>query len=178
MAMFGIGDDEDDDLRWFVPPWQENSRFVYTAKPKDAVYHFVDMGYSDPHAYLTDSLIAFARGDDWKDSLVKSTAEFLQPFASEEILAKALMDIRSNEDSRVYNPKDEVGEQAKGIVTYLWMKALEPGTFSSLRRINTAMKGTDPRHKVNTEVTAMLTGQRFQPIDVEHSLGFRVRDFA
>jgi hypothetical protein len=118
------------------------------------------------------------RGGDWKDSLGKSLTEFLRPFASEEILAKALMDVRSNEDNKIYNPKDETGEQAKGIVEYLWTKALEPGTITSLRRIKTAASGTDPSKEVSTEITALTTGQRLQKVDVEHSLGFRVRDFA
>jgi hypothetical protein len=177
MAMFGIDADDDKDLRWFVPPYQENSRFVYLNKPKDATFHFIDLGYSDPHAFLTDSVVAFMRGKDWKDSLGKATAEFMSPFASEEILAKALMDIRSNKDEKVYNPHDEIGEQAKGIAAHLWTNALEPGTFSSGRRIITAIGGTDPSKSVRDEVLAVATGQRIQKVDVKHSLGFRVRDF-
>lgn len=177
MGMFGIDEDEDEDLRWFVPPWQENSRFVYTSPPEDGTYRFVDLGYSDPHAYLTDSLIAAMRGDSLSESVGNATAEFLRPFASEEILAGALMDLRSNEDQKIYNPRDEFGEQAKDMVTHLWNKALEPGTISSLRRINTAIQGTDPNKDVTTEVVAMTTGQRLQKVDVGHSLGFRVRDF-
>jgi len=177
MAMYGIDDDEDEDLRWFVPPWQENSRFVYLNKPQDATFHFVDLGYSDPHAYLTDSVVAFMRGGDWKDRLGKATAEFLSPFASEEILAKALMDLRSNAGDKIYNTRDEIGEQAKDIVAHLWTSALEPGTVSSVRRIVTAIGGTDPSKSVRDEVLAVATGQRLQKVDVEHSLGFRARDF-
>uniref|UniRef100_A0A6M3KHY6 Putative structural protein n=2 Tax=viral metagenome TaxID=1070528 RepID=A0A6M3KHY6_9ZZZZ len=176
--LFGIGDDEDDDLRWFVPPWQENSRFIYTSKPQDATYRFVDLGYSDPHAYLTDSVIAFIRGEDWMDAMGQSMMEFLRPFTSEEILWKALSEVRENKDDKVYNPKDEVGEQAKGIVSHMWTSALEPGTVSSLRRIHEAVTGTNPNRETKTEVLALTTGQRLQTIDVEHSLGFRVRDFA
>jgi len=176
--LFGIGDDEDDDLRWFVPPWQENSRFIYTSKPQDATYRFVDLGYSDPHAYLTDSVVAFMRGEDWTDALSESLFEFLRPFTSEEILWKALSEVRENKDDKVYNPKDEVGEQAKGIVSHMWTSALEPGTVSSLRRIHEAVTGTNPNRETKTEVLALTTGQRLQKIDIEHSLGFRVRDFA
>ena len=178
MGILGIGDDEDDDLRWFLPWWQENSQLFYTSKPENAKYQFVDLGYSDPHAYLTDAVTAFMRGEDWKDSLVKSLGEFLAPFASEEILAKAIMDVRGNADGKVYNPEDTVGEQAKDITEYMWSHALEPGTVTSLRRIHTAATGTDPNLDVTREVTAITTGQRFQKVDVEHSLGFRVRDFA
>lgn len=178
MAMFGIGDDDDDDLRWFVPPWQENSRFIYTAKPENAKYRFVDLGYSDPHAYLTDSAVAFMRGDDWQESLWNSTTEVLRPFASEEILFKAVRELWSNEDNKIFNPKETAGEQAKASIWHLWSKALEPGTISSLRRIQTAASGTDPSKEVKTEVIALTTGQRLQKVDVEHSLGFRVRDFA
>ena len=177
MALFGIDNDDDEDLRWFVAPYQENSRFVYMGKPKDATFHFVDLGYSDPHAYLTDSVVAFMRGKDWKDSLVKSTSEFLSPFASQEILFKAGMEAIANEDQKVYNEHDEIGEQAKGIVAHMWTNAFEPGTFTSGRRIITAIGGTDPSKSVRDEVLAVTTGQRLQKVDVEHSLGFRVRDF-
>ena len=178
MAILGIGDDEDEDLRWFVPPWQENSRFIYTSKPKDATYRYIDLGYSDPHATLTDSVVAFMRGENWRKRLIDSTAEFLSPFTSEEILSQALLDLRSNEDQKIYNPKDTVGEQAKDIAWHLWSKAMEPGTITSARRILTAVEGTDPSRETSREVLAVTTGQRLQKVDVEHSLGFRVRDFA
>jgi GNAT superfamily N-acetyltransferase len=177
MAALGIGGDDDDDLRWFVPSWQENSQFLYTSQPENATYNFVDLGYSDPHAYLTDPVVALMRSGDWQEKLWRATSEALSPFASEEILAGALMDLRSNEDEKIYNPHDTVGEQAKDMVNHLWIKALEPGTISSARRIYAAATGADPRLEVVPEVTALATGQRIQPVNVEHSLGFRVRDF-
>lgn len=180
MAALGIGGDDDDDLRWFVPPWQENSIFMYTSKPENANYRFVDMGYTDPHAYLTDAVMAFVRGDDWSDSLASSLGEFLRPFTSEEILTKAVREaVGNNTDNgqRVYNPRDTAGEQAKDITWHMWKNAMEPGTISSGRRITEAISGTNPNREVGTEITAFLTGFRKQKVDIEHSLGFRVRDF-
>lgn len=184
MAAMGIGDDEDEDLRWFVPPWQENSRFLYLSKDAGK-YRYVDLGYSDPHAWLTDSVVAFMRGEDWKESLTKSTAEFLDPFASEEIFAKTLMEVRGNATDtgrRVYNPEDSAGDQASDVVKHVWSNAFEPGTITSLRRIAKGATGTvsETGRSYNpvVETTSMLTGQRLQEVDVEQSLAFRIRDFA
>ncbi|MFH2001883.1 MAG: hypothetical protein ABIK28_19535, partial [Planctomycetota bacterium] len=104
-------------------------------------------------------ILNIMRGKDWKESLWNATAEFLRPFASEEILAKALMDLRSNENQKIYSSQDMVGEQAKDMIGHIWSKALEPGTISSLRRIQTAIAGTNPNIKVDTEVFALVTGQ-------------------
>ncbi len=180
MAALGIGGDEDDDLRWFVPPWQENSRFIYLTK-KPGKYRYVDLGYSDPHAWLTDSVVAYMRGEGFLDSIAKATAELASPFTSEEILAKALRTAASNQTEtgkQVYNPKDDLNQQALAVMGHLWNEALEPGTITSSRRIATGFAGTDPRREGPTEVLALTTGQRIQTVDVQHSLGFRIRDFS
>ena len=185
MAALGISGDEDDDLRWFVPPWQEYSRFVYTAKPKDGKYSYVDLGYSDPHAWLTDAATALVKGEDWKDALTSATGEFLSPFASEEILLKSIRQAISNQTDtgrRIYNPEAPVGDQAADIVKHMWSKAFEPGTVTSLRRIGMGLTGrvseTGRSFDPIVETTAMLAGQRLQEVDIEQALGFRVRGFA
>ncbi len=180
MAALGISGDEDDDLRWFVPPWQENSRFLYLKK-KPGNYRYVDLGYSDPHAWLTDAVVAYMRGGDFLTGVANAFAEFVRPFTSEEILAKALRTAASNQTEtggQVYNPKDDLNQQALAVMKYLWDEALEPGTISHSRRIYAGFAGTDPRRHGPTEVLAMTTGQRIQTVDVQHSLGFRIRDFS
>jgi hypothetical protein len=183
MALTGITRKDDEDLKKFVAPWQKNSRLIYLGRKPTGEFRFVDMGYSDPHSNLIEPVIAFMQGKNFKESMIAAGKAFVEPFASQEILYKAVSEASANmtETGRpVYNPEETPGQQAKDIANHFW-KTLEPGTLTSARRIAMGLKGEksasgrsfDP----GIEATAVVTGQRIQELDVEQSYSFRLRDF-
>ena len=177
----GISADDDDDLRWFVAPWQENSIFLHLGKlpgkAGEAIYRFVDLTYNNPHTFMVTPFEAFARGGDLKEGLWSALKDIMEPFVGEEILAGKVVNVWSNNDSgkRVYNPQDSVNRQAADVITHLW-SAFEPGIITSVRK---AKKGYEKSiTRGNMEVLATITGQRIQTLDVGDSLKWRVRDFS
>jgi hypothetical protein len=183
--LFGVGPDDEEDFREFVAPWQENSDLVWLDKPEGGEGAFIDASFSDPYNYLRTTVRAFLRGDDWEQSLTDAAWEAMSPFAEEEILFKALAEARSNKKETggsIYNEQAPLPERFTAQLAYLWDKALEPGTITSLRRIENALSGkvskTGRSYDPTTEIVSFGTGVRAVPIDVRQGLSFRASDYS
>ncbi len=181
-----ISADDDEDLRWFVPPWQKNSVLLHLGKVPliagKAVYRYVDASYSDPHNTLITPFNAMASGKDPKEGIWNAIKDFAEPYVGEEILHGKIVDVWSNNDNGVpvYNPQDSVNKQAQDVSAHLW-GAFEPGTITSGRRIYKGVMGTTTTSGRTfnpwVESIAVITGQRIQDLDVAESLKWRARDY-
>ncbi len=181
-----ISADDDEDLRWFVPPWQKNSVLLHLGKiplvAGKAVYRYVDASYSDPHNTLITPFNAMASGKDPKEGIWNAIKDFAEPYVGEEILHGKIVDVWSNNDNGVpvYNPQDSVNKQAQDVSAHLW-EAFEPGTITSGRRIYKGAMGTTSTtgrtYNPWVESIAVITGQRIQDLDVAESLKWRARDY-
>ena len=182
MTKVGISPQDDDDLRKFVAPWQENSQFAHLGG-KDGKYRLVDVRYSDPYATLKAPYKAFVRGEDWETKMKEAAAELAEPFIKDEILFKALVEgwYNQDEDGRPISTDQDTGLeslQARG--AHVW-EAARPGVF---REIDEAKKGLagevaegGKEYKLSTQAKRLLTGFRVQDIDVAQSYAYRARDF-
>lgn len=177
-AFLGLDGDDDDDIRKFVAPWQKNSEFLYL-DVDGSKYKVIDMGYSDPHAYLKRPLYALLKGEDLTDAAIESAKEVAQPFLGENLLTERLIDISRNEKKtgdHVYNPDAPVGDRAKDIYMHIW-PAFEPGTVGSLRRvIKAGMNETDKygnKYELDNELVGLVTGQKEETKDITQALLFR-----
>jgi hypothetical protein len=182
--MNGVNRDEDEAVRQFLPPWQENSDLVHLNRSADGQRRFVDVSYSDPYNYIRKPLMAFMRGEDWQQGLAHATAEAGRPFLGEEILAGKLLDISRNQTAdgrRVWNPAADPDEQAQAILDHLW-DGVQPGTIASAERIWKGVTGeqsvTGRSYDPKLEALAVMTGQRVQSLDPEQALSFRAREIA
>jgi hypothetical protein len=180
----GVTPDDEDDLREFMPPWSQNSLIMWLGKDGKGKLNYIDGSYSDPHSYLRKPIRAFLRGEEWGESFKDAASEVSAPFLSEEILAASLFDVARNttKDGRqIYNPEAPAFDQAKAIGKHVW-KALEPGGITTAKRITKGVTGTAEEtgrtYDPFDEVTALLTGQRFQEIDLRQSLGFKGYQFS
>ena len=181
-----ISADDDEDLRWFVPPWQKNSVLLHLGKVPlvagKAVYRYVDASYSDPHNTLITPFNAMASGKDPKEGIWNAIKDFAEPYVGEEILYGKIVDVWSNNDNGVpvYNPQDSVNRQALDVSAHLW-EAFEYGTITSGRRVYKGVVGTTSvsgrAFNPWVESIAVITGQRIQDLDVAESLKWRARDY-
>ena len=179
----GVDRRTDEDLRPFLPTWQENSSLIYTDRPDDGVYSLIDLSYTDPYSYLRDPLRALLSGDgDWEEKLLDASIQAMSPFLGQEILFEKLSEINLNQRRRggqVFNPEDHKVDQAYSILNHLWT-AIEPGTLTSMRRINRGLnKETNvfgQEFDAMTEFLAVVTGHRLQKTDVRQSLRFRTTE--
>ncbi len=182
--LMGVTGDDDEDLREFVAPWNENSQLVHLGKTPDGKYRYIDLSYTDPYEYLKKPVTAMMRGDDWEESLWEATVQAAEPFVGEEILAEKLLDISRNKKANggtVFNEQDDVLKRRMDQLAHIY-GALEPGTLSSARRIASGISGTvnayGGSYNPKLEATAVFTGQRIIEIDISQALMFKAREFS
>jgi hypothetical protein len=189
----GISGEDDDDLRRFLPEWQKNSQLL-VFKNKDGKVSFVDVSYLDPYEYWKRPVTALLRalGAD-NDSTamariaqgaVDAGAQLLNPFAAEQILSGAILDIARNKKDNgqeLWNPQDTGSRIAAKIGDHLW-NAMEPGTLVSAGRIIDAYTGavsdSGRSYGLLNEIASVTLGQRVSELDVEQSLGFKASQYS
>ncbi|HUU39330.1 MAG TPA: hypothetical protein VMW42_00165, partial [Desulfatiglandales bacterium] len=184
--IIGLRDKDDEDLREFVPPWTENSNLLWMGRDEEKKeYTYMDMNYVDPYSYIKAPVMAFIRGDDWKERIRESIVEAMSPFVSEDILTSKLLDIKRNKKNSgapVYNPVDDWNKQTEDIINHLW-SGIEPGTITSMKRIYNGFM-PDPtniygkKYNPKLEAIATVTGLRISSINIKKSLGFKAFKFS
>jgi hypothetical protein len=161
-------DDEDEEAaRLFMPPWNRNGTVLFLPGSEDGQFRYLDWGFVDPFARLKEPVMRLLHGD------VEGARESLMAPLSEELLAKSLMDLRSNKRSDtgrpIYNEKDGAWRKAGTIGGYSW-KALGPGGGLNITRIVAAHMDEE---KANWPEYLALMGPRIVTIDVKEGLGFK-----
>lgn len=171
-------------MRRFLPDWSQDNHLLHLGKNEKGEPRYIDLGYSDPHAYLWSPVLAATRGEDYKESLQNATERVSQPFFNEELLSSKLIDLarnRQRNDAPVYNPQAPLLDRAETAARHVG-EALEPGAVGTGRRIGMALtqtpdQRTGRRYDPQDEITAAATGQRLQYIKPEESLMFKARAF-
>jgi hypothetical protein len=177
-ALLGLDDQDDDDLRRFVAPWQKDSEYLYMGVDGDK-YRIIDMGYSDPHSYLKRPVYDLLKGDDLGESAINAVGSLAEPFLSEELLASHLIDLsrnRNEDGDHVYNPDAPVGDRAAAAWHHMQV-AVEPGTIASLRRLVKAAEGKTDKYgnkfELQNELVGLVSGQKQEVKDISQNLVFR-----
>lgn len=183
--MLGITDEEDENNRIHMAPWNKNSQLIYLGQEEETGnMKFIDMSFSDPYQYIKKPVMAVMRGESYQDKFSDGLWEMFSPFISEDILTQKFLDISRNKKAStgadVYNPEAPGGEQFADGLGHI-MSALEPGTVSSFRRIWKGMNGevSDNGKKYDPvqEWTALF-GVRPQSIDLEKSMAFKASKYS
>lgn len=186
-GIWDITDDQESDLRRFLPSWSKNSQLLFLGKGKGEV-KFLNHSYQNPYSYLVDPVISVGSSiksdQPFLDAAGRATAEFFRPFVSEQMLAAALIDVRRNETQRggkVFNPQDDLGTKAAKVADHIAM-TLTPGTVQrARRRIIPAFTDKQPEfgRQLNpgTEVAAELTGLRLENFNFKNGLAYKAGRF-
>ena len=182
-ALLGITKDKEEAIKEFIPPWSKNSDISWLGNGGNGQYKYIDVGFSDPYAYLKKPVMAAINGGDWKESIVDASMAALEPFISQEILLKRVSEAKANKKengSQVYNEQDSGDKIAKDIALHVW-GALEPGSASSIRRIVMGIRKESKNGMIydpKVEAAATLTGLRMSQVDISRSFGFKARKFS
>jgi len=179
-ALTGISDDDDNDLRRYLPPWSKNSQILWFGREDNGKIKYVDVGYTDPFSYLKNPIIAFMRGQDFKKAAIDAGIEAFSPFLSEDIFTQKVLDVTRNSNRAgkpIYNPRDDIENIALDVSKHFY-DAIEPGTISSMRRIAKGISGTpinsygkvyDPK----LESLAVVSGHRLSKLDIQEAFRFK-----
>lgn len=163
-------EERDADLRKFLPSWSVESDLYYS-NVGDGKFTYIDVSAADPWGAFNKVVNAAISGDGVTDGVIKSVKSLIDPFVGTEIATDAALRLQSNTDGYgkpIYNTTDSKFDQVNDIVDYL-TKVVEPGTVSSVRRI-------DKSENKSAEVIAAVTGYRSRTVDVNEQAGYAIRD--
>lgn len=180
--MAGVTPKQEEAMRHFLPPWDENAQLIHLGRDAKGRMRYVNVGFTNPWSYWTEPVLAVLRGDEtWEQKAEDVSRSMLQPFVGEDILTSAVLDIARNKDAdtdkEVFNPQAPARRRLGQIGAHAW-KALEPGTVTSAKRIYKAATGQESAsgrsYNLNDELVSVSTGQRRQMLDPQQSLGFKL----
>jgi hypothetical protein len=186
--IIGVTSKEEEDARKFLPPWDENAQLIFTGKSKGKL-SYINMSYQNPYSGVTDPVGAVVRGVENGDSLLgvlaNSTAELLQPFISEDILASKVLDWKRNKKASngepVYNEADTPEQKAMATLLHFY-EGFEPGTATRGRtKIAPAARGEVRRGQqlsLTRELLSEFTGIKQQELNFKDALGYKAGDFS
>ena len=185
----GIGDDEEEDVRRMLPPWEKDAAMIWFPKDKQGVYNYINLSYVSPYNALTDPFVAmmsgFARGEDPVSVFVEAAGSFLEPFVSEQPVTAAIMDVSRNKTEtgrKVYNEEADLSTKTTDILLHVFGQAFTPGTVDRIRKrivpaIYGETVGTRAPEPVK-EIASELTGIRFQNLDMKQAFQNRAWEFS
>lgn len=179
--LYKVSKQDEEDLKYFLPDYQQNSTLAHTSGNVDGNFSVVDLTYTDPHGGLRQVWSALMNGDSISDAAIDATIELFEPFISDEILFAKLMEAKSNQKASgapIYNEEGGLGEITKGAIVHIW-DAFEPGVVTSGERFVKGLTGhvdeSGKTYSAFREAGAMFLGQRVSDRDVRASLPFTVR---
>lgn len=183
---YGMKKEEEEALRRLAAPWDQNAMILPMGRDDKGNWQFINLSYTDPYAQFKRPFLAMLRDDlpTENDKFKAAMMELFGPIVQEELASEALIDIARNKKgssgTQLWNEKAPESEIIKAKMWRLW-EAVEPGAFTTARRIKKAITGEKSRNEraydLETELRAVMTGDRIVTIDPINSLGFRARDF-
>jgi hypothetical protein len=181
--LYGIDDEEEEDIRKFVAPWSKNSLFLYTGPVEDGKVNMIDLSQTDPHGYWQKPIMSILDGgEDIQKNAIDASKQLLEPFFGLNMITEALIDAKSNKKTTgqdITNTSLPVGDQALDYTKYFFDFA-KPGTLSSFDRIYKGYKlqgHPDEYGKIyngNNELLAAFGGQRISSMDIPRSYRFAI----
>jgi hypothetical protein len=184
----GITDEEEEDVRRMLPPWEKDAAMIWFPKDKQGVYNYINLSYVSPYNALTDPFVAmlsgFARGENPLTVLTDAVGSFLEPFTSWQPVSASIIDAARNKTEtgkKVYNEEADLSTQTTDVLLHVFGKAFTPGTIDRIRRrivpaIYGETVGTRAPEPVK-EIASELTGIRFQNLDMKQAFQNRAWEF-
>jgi hypothetical protein len=193
MAMFGIGDDDDEAIRKIAPEWQRNAQLMYLGFDDKGMPVYLDLSHLDPYTYLKGPVTALLNGNNKtaEDKLSDSIKTLLDPFLAPEITFQAITEVWNNQNEfgrKIYNEYDDTFTQTMKQVGYLFgvypvtdkTGKLMPGFLTNLERTMKAALGEKSAagrvFDLSDEALSWV-GFRFTTLDMTTALKFRAMEF-
>jgi hypothetical protein len=175
----GLSEDDEDDVRRFLPEWQKDALLMLLNKSADGKVSFVDLSFLNPFSILQEPFIATK--NEMRDTgnpfaAAGATAQkTLEPWASEQLFFGELISVVRGVDAdgrKLWEPADS---SAKKIETgaLQMLGTVTPGTVNIARRIWMAAEGkvtpSGRSYNLANELLGPVVGQRISEADTQQT---------
>ena len=170
----GLSDDDDDELRMFMPSYWKNDILAFIKDNKDGTFRFNNLSYLDYYNSVTTPVLTLFRASKTKDGITDDVIKevinsFFEPYISPDIFfdksTDILKGINSKTGDKIYNKTDSFHEKVHKMGEYMW-DAFEPSTITDIKRMyKTGREGGDWQ----SQLKGMLSGNQIRTLDIEKS---------
>lgn len=178
----GMDDEDEDGMRWFLPPWSENS-IILPVKKNGPDISYIDITNVVPQGFMLSVFnTMFDKRKDGTDRAGEMISALMMPFLSRDMVFQRISEAFYNEkqNGSVIAAKDDPSNIRKRI--FYASDVFIPGGVDTGRRIIKSLTNPELDYygslSPKTEITTALTGIRISPMNVEGSFFFRARDMA
>lgn len=180
-AMFGMSQEDENNARYLLPEWSENSNIFWLPKGLDGKRRYIDMSYTDPFGNLNHLIPLILRGEGPELIAKRAMLEVGYQFFGEELFWKALKDVTIGE--KAASLKNQGGEEWFRTFFGTLLDAVEPAAYEQIARaieghnnvsMGDSFAGKRPTRTMNRglEALSMVSGMRVSTLDPAESLKF------
>jgi hypothetical protein len=162
--LFNITKEEEDAVREFTYPWDENANLVFLSEiGKDGNFEVWNSTYTAPHSQLIRPMVAFMRGEDWETTMKQTAWEAIAPFAQ---LNPALTELQETiEEGAGHEWMEKAIIAAEGMY-----RTVAPGAIDQWTRAITGQSSSRRSVDRQKEMFALFTGQKSFSSKIEEDL--------
>lgn len=175
----GMSDDDEDDLRRFLPEWQKKALLMMLNKTADGKVSFVDLSFLNPFSILQEPFIAakVEMGSTGNPFAAAGSAaqSLLEPWTSEQLFFGELISVLRGVDAdgrKLWEPADSSAKKIETGALRL-LGTMAPGTVNIARRIWMAAEGTvtpsGRSYNLANELLGPVVGQRISQADTQQT---------
>lgn len=175
----GMSDDDEDDLRRFLPEWQKKALLMMLNKTADGKVSFVDLSFLNPFSILQEPFIAakVEMGSTGNPFAAAGSAaqSLLKPWTSEQLFFGELINVLRGVDAdgrKLWEPADSSAKKIETGALRL-LGTTTPGTVNIARRIWMAAEGTvtpsGRSYNLANELLGPVVGQRISQSDTQQT---------
>jgi hypothetical protein len=186
-AFRGFDEQDEEDLRKHVAPWEQNGMLLMWGRDEDGNIKYVNGSYLNPYDALTRWIRALGRNRPdmpLTDKVIEAASELAGPFAKEQIFFGSVMDAARGVDAsgaKVWDQNDTSIQKATTGMLHVLEHSFEPGTIASIRRIAKGHLGVvSPAGRefdAGQEWIAAALGFKMQTVDFDASMTYGSRKF-
>jgi hypothetical protein len=175
----GLSDDDEDDVRRFLPEWQKKSLLMLLNKTADGKVSFVDLSFLNPFSIIQEPFIAakIEMGDTGNPFAAAGAAaqQAFEPWVSEQLFFGELISVVRGVDADGRPLWETADSRAKKIETgaLRMLGTVTHGTVNIARRIWMASEGIVPvggrSYNLANELLGPVVGQRISERDVSQA---------
>jgi hypothetical protein len=177
----GVSEEEQEAVRSMMAPYEKKSQFLFW-REEDGTINHVNVSYNNPYSTTIDPLVSLMglsdqSADSFADAAIENFAAIADPFTSETILAKAVIDLARNETdygTRVWNPEADkltiLAKQAAHIGSAFVAGGIKRPAKRWVAAYNNETLPSGEKPNLRDEITAEFTGYKLRTIDYQDKL--------
>lgn len=184
--MFGVTQEEENESRYLLPYWSENSNVIWLPRDTEGNRRYIDASYTDPYGVVNKMIPMILRGEGGESVARRSVMELGYQFFGEELFWEALR--ASTMGPRAPSIKDQGSAEWFRTFSGALLDAVEPAVYEQVARVvqgqNNASMGDFIAGKPATrtldrrvEALALATGTRISTLKPAESLKYELYDF-